>query len=204
MVFLVSIVIHDVAVDGGGAIVKHVDRLTLKIGEVIIHVAVVDAVERLVVARAERVEHHVFPGVFVVDGFRSPNADHVAPFLRIFSREIHGGVGPVDEVGGFHQHHSAVRTPAQARLHVGHNHVEGLAVLTAQDVWVANASGEGDGVALDHWHAVVQRSEIITVVTQGVANLLFLWCITREIGEKVTHHFFCLSPCAAHHAEQGC
>ena len=101
---------------------------------------------------------------------------------------MHRAVLPVDEVGGFQQHHAAVAAPAEARLHVGQHHVKGLAVFAAQNVWVAGASCQGDRVALDNRVAIVERSEVVAVFAQCVAYLFFLRRVTCEVGEEVGYH----------------
>ena len=74
------------------------------------------------------------------------------------------------------------------RAHVGSHHIERLAVLTAQDVRVAHALCQGDGVAGDDGCTMVQRRVVVAVVADGVAYLLVLRGVAVEISEEVSHH----------------
>lgn len=177
----------DVAVDGGCSVVKQELRFADEVGEIVVGIRIVDAVETVVVAGAQRIEHHVALGLVVVDGFGSPYADDVAPLLGIFRGEVDGGVRPVDEVGRFQQHHTAVAAPSERGFHVGHDHVEGLSVFTTQDVGVAHATGERNAVAVDDGIAVVERCVVVAVVADGIADLFFFRVIPRKIGEEIRH-----------------
>ena len=188
VVELVSLVEDDVAVDGGIAGIEEPLGLALQVGEVLVGVLVVNLVVGVLVAGAQGVEDHVLFSFVVVDGLRCPDADDVLPRLRVACGEIDGGVLPVDEVGTLQQDHASVACPSQARLHVRHHHVEGLAVLATEDVGVADTLCQGDGVALDDGPSLVQRRVVVAVVAQGVANLLVLGCVAVEIGEEVGHH----------------
>ena len=53
---------------------------------------------------------------------------------------------------------------------------------------IAHTTRQGDRVALDDGVAVVERSEVIAVIAQGVADLLLMGCITCEICEQICHH----------------
>ena len=53
---------------------------------------------------------------------------------------------------------------------------------------VAHTLSQGDGVALDDGHAVVQGRVVIAIVGDGIAYLLVPRVITIKIGEEVGHH----------------
>ena len=188
VVQLVGLVVDDVAVDGGVAGIEEPARLTLQVRKILVGILVVDLVVRLRVAGAHGIKDHVLAGLVVVDGLWCPYAYDVLPRLRVACGEIDGRVLPIDKVGRLQQHHAAVARPAETRLHVGYHHVERLAVLTAQDVWVAHALCQGYRVALNDGCSHVQRRVVIAVVADGVAYLLVLRGVAVEIGEEVGHH----------------
>ena len=188
VIHLVCIVVDDVAVDGGIAGIEEPAGLALEVGEVLVGILVVDLVERAGFAGAQGVEHHILFGLVVVDGLRGPDADHVLPGLGVAGGEVYCGVLPVDEISRLEQHHAAVARPAEAGAHIGGDHIEGLAVLAAQDVGIADALGQGDSVAGDNGGTVVERGVVVAVVADGVADLLVLGGVAVEIGEEIGHH----------------
>ena len=78
---------------------------------------------------------------------------------------------PVDEVIGLHKYESAVARPSECRLHVGNGHVE-LAVLSAQDVRVAQSTHDGIAVGFEEWLSVVERCVVVAVLRYGVVEVL--------------------------------
>ena len=98
MIELVGLIIDDVAIDSGIARVEQPFWFSFKVGEVIVGILVIDLVEASI-ALQQRIEHHVFACLMVVDSFRSPHASHILPCLGVFGREVDSAVLPVDEVG---------------------------------------------------------------------------------------------------------
>ena len=124
----------------------------------------------------------------VVDGLWCPNTNHVLPLLGITRGEVDSRMRPVDEIGTLQQHHTTITTPTIGRTHIGDHHIECLTILATQNMRIAHALGKGDGIALDDRHTIIQRRVVVTIVTQGVANLLVLGVVTIKIGEEVSHH----------------
>ena len=112
-------------------------------------------------------------------------------------------MSPVDEVGTLHQHHTAVAAPSVSRPHIGHHHIERLAVFTAEDMRVSHTLCEGDGVALDDREAGIERGVVIAVIAEGITDLFFFGSVAREIGKEVRHFSFVLLGMSRQSAE-GC
>ena len=180
----VGLVVDDVHVDGGRAAVVEIDGLTLEVGEVGVGIAVeVLVVGDALVAGEQREIDHELACLGVPDGLGSPDAgdllEHGAAILR---GEVDGGVLPVDEVAGLHEHEAAVAGPSLGRAHVGVDHIE-HAVGAAQDVGIAHAALQGDGVGLDDGLAAVDGGEVVAVVGEGVVEVLVV--VGGEIDEEI-------------------
>ena len=127
---------------------------------------------------------HVFPGLGVKDGLRCPH-----PFQFLLSRvallHVDDRVRPVDEVGRLLHDKCPVGVPAVVRYHVGHYHVERLAVLTAQYVRVAHAAGRADGLRVDDRLVAVQRTVSVAVGADGIAHGFLADVVACEVSEQV-------------------
>ena len=106
--------------------------------------------------------------------------------------EVYGGVLPMQEVGALHQDEAIVALPTHIGTHVGEHHVEGFAILGTQDVGVAHAALQGDGIRGYHGAAVVESMVVVAVVAQGVAHLLAVGPVAREVGKQVGGVLLCL------------
>ena len=169
MIERVGLAVDDIHVDGCRASVIEVCRHALKVGEVVVGIAIeVLVVGYRPVVGEQREVYHVLACLVVVDSLWCPYSCNVGEIgACVFCREVYGMACPVDEVVRLHKHESAVARPSECRLHVRNGHVE-LSVLSAQDVRVAESSHYGIAFGCEEWLSVVERCVVVAVLRDGV------------------------------------
>ena len=181
----VALVVDDVHIDGGRAAVVEIDGLAIEVGEVVVGVTVEVFIEGDSVAAActQREVDHEALCLVVPNGLGCPDADDLLEHrAAILIREVHGRVSPMNEIGGFHHDDASVGIPSFSTAHVGVDHVE-HAVGASQDVRIAHAALQGNGVGSHDSPSVVEGCEIIAVVGDGIVEILVV--VGREIDKEI-------------------
>ena len=191
MVETVVLVPHNIHIDGGSTAVEEIAGLVDEVGKVVVGVAVVHLIVRdaAVTGEQREIHHETAVGavgiqvVGVPDGLRCPDTRHLGPCgALIAGGEIHGGVGPVDEVARAHKHQAAVAVPALRALHISDSHIE-PAIGAAQDMGVAQSTLHRTAVGRNHTLAAIQRGVVITVAREGVVDILVI--VGGEIDKEI-------------------
>ena len=167
MVF--PVFVYDVAVDTALLVFGDEEglRLSDEVGEVVVGVYIIYNVGAVAVLHRE--VDHIFAGVLVVDGLWRPYALEVVMSFVALLYVDHGRL-PVDEVGRFEQCQAAVGVPSLVAGHVGHYHIELLAVFAAEDMGVAHASRFADEFRVDYRGVVVEGLEVESVAAERIVD----------------------------------
>ena len=180
------LILNDIRIDGGRMEVEQHLRLCLQSAEIIVGIAPIHAVvrDRAVIGQQREV-NHILACRLIVDGLRRPDAGYVG---KVGSAEPLGEMNrmmlPVNQVARTQQHHTPVAGPTQGRAHICHHQTE-PSVPATQDVRVANAFGQGYGIACHNGLSAVQRCVVKAVGTHGIAYLLLLGGVARKIGKQI-------------------
>jgi hypothetical protein len=68
---------------------------------------------------------------------------------------------------------------------------------------VAHTASEGNGVALDDGSTIVERSVVVAIVAESVADLLLLRSVACEVGEEIGYFWLCVLS-MGWQSERGC
>ena len=162
-------------------------RIAFKAREVLVGVCVISDEAFAVVALQGKI-NHIFFGLAVVNGLRSPYPISITEMFRIIFGQIDFGVFPMQQIVRTQEYDARVFVPTV----FGGIHVRGYdvkaSVFTAQDVRVADTAAFADGVGSDDGAVFVKRTPVHSIVAEGKTQVFLLLGISSslEIGEEVS------------------